>query len=201
MIDFSKLVPLYNEPHRFYHNLKHIHSMLRMIPELKKEYPKINTNQLTAMIWYHDAYYDPLAPKQYNEMLSAQLYVSHAPIGTFFKPIYDAIMLSAEHTKYDSNLNLETSVFLDLDLMSMGCKYVEYTENIRNIYKEYQYYNVRKMSFMEGRQKFLEAMFNKIEQSPNKSLFYNDFFTERFNKQAVENIEFELERLILGNIL
>lgn len=48
--------------------------------------------------------------------------------------------------------------------------------------------------FRKGRKQFLQSMLDRIEESPHKSLFYNDFFTKRFrNEQAKVNIEFEIK--------
>lgn len=61
-----------------------------------------------------------------------------------------AIMATAYHDKHNQKVCdiyqdvkrkfHEISIFLDMDLMSLGSERTEYIYNTQNIYKEYQYY-------------------------------------------------------------
>ena len=65
---FDMIVTAYTEPHRFYHNDKHISDCLNMfdvVVEFSKE-----KDSLEASIWFHDIIYDTSAG--YNEEKSAE---------------------------------------------------------------------------------------------------------------------------------
>lgn len=97
------LVPLYNEPHRSYHSLKHIHSLMRMIekrtylttidPERTRNlilggdtlqnamakspfFRKFTDNTLEFTAWFHDCYYDPYLGSPLNEWHSGKIFES-----------------------------------------------------------------------------------------------------------------------------
>ena len=76
------LAPLYAQPHRVYHDLEHIHGLLREIDAL--ELPADLRAWLEAVAWLHDAYYDPLATSPANETRSADLLATD--LGQAFTP-------------------------------------------------------------------------------------------------------------------
>lgn len=85
-IFMNEMTRFYQEPHRSYHSLTHIHTLARHV--LNRSYEqhllpgvKFNTFSSTGLTdflmitaWAHDAYYDPYLGSPMNEYLSRLLY-------------------------------------------------------------------------------------------------------------------------------
>lgn len=117
----KELAHCYNEPHRSYHSMKHIHSLTRMIWSRSYEQHLITgvkfdtfaydglRDFLLSTAWAHDAYYDPYQGSPTNEYFSRLLFLEvlqkysdeltaeDKEIGGY---VEYAILLTAEHSQY-----------------------------------------------------------------------------------------------------
>ncbi len=55
----AALSTLYNESHRHYHNLNHIHTCLAEYEAYCKATKVKQSNVITTAVWWHDAIYNP----------------------------------------------------------------------------------------------------------------------------------------------
>ena len=67
------LLARYAEPHRRYHDRRHLTEVLTAVDVLGRHAARPDVVRLAA--WFHDAVYDPQAPPGANEESSAQLAV------------------------------------------------------------------------------------------------------------------------------
>ncbi|QXV74068.1 putative metal-dependent phosphohydrolase protein [Rhizobium phage RHEph12] len=182
----AELRELYSEPHRFYHNTKHIEDMLANAD--KSEYPP--NHPIYIAIAYHDAVYYPQSKR--NEELSRWLFTAHADAYGFEMPnnrkmdVRRAIMATKNHTHEDWDSELPwIKEMLDFDLWGLGNSYEEFEHNTVCIYAEFKRH-VTMRQFCHGRINF----FNKLIERP---LFRVHADRE---KQARENIRVECSKLL-----
>lgn len=125
------VVDTYNEPHRKYHNLDHIESILNKIPLFIEAYDlkDIHVTVLQYMTWYHDVVYVP---------------------GRSDIP-------ASNHKMHTNPLTFLSAIFFDLDLADMGTEsYVENSFKIREEFGEFS-----DLEWLAGRQKFLSDFLSR----------------------------------------
>ncbi|MBP7283930.1 MAG: hypothetical protein KBA66_20260 [Leptospiraceae bacterium] len=181
-IIFERLIECYSESHRDYHNLRHIREMLECIKLHKEDisdYPLLYISCL-----YHDIVYDTHASD--NEEKSAEYlerdFKKYLPKEKIEK-CKDLILGTKKHQFVRDDF--DTKIFLDSDLLILGRernRYIEYMDSIR---KEYEW--VEKEFYKQERTKILQKFLER-----ERIYFTNEIF-EKNEKQARENIKFEIE--------
>lgn len=174
----------YSKPARHYHNLTHLDNLAS---ELQPIGHKIS-DWLTVVfsIAYHDIIYNPV--KGDNEEKSAivcqdrlsKLSISVAQIDKCFKQI----LATKSHTLADDQ---DTNFFTDADLSILGAApdvYLSYTNMIRKEYKIFPDFVYR-----PGRIKVLQSFLNM------QSIFKTEYFRDKYEMQAIDNIKNEVKRL------
>lgn len=203
----ANLTVLYNEPHRHYHNLEHVQRCLAQAAAFyrsdeahenpsesnldKSLHLAYNRERTACMIWFHDAVYNPYAAHGDNETDSANLWATFAdkkdvPSGVY-ADVYNGIVFSAEHLKdNENNLSHAQKVFLDCDLHGLGLDYYDFLRNGINIRREYLTTHSEDQ-LRANEDKFFTAMLQR------KRIFYTDYFYNKYEAQARENMRMRLE--------
>ncbi|MDR4891146.1 MULTISPECIES: HD domain-containing protein [unclassified Chryseobacterium] len=174
----------YSEKGRYYHNLFHLENMFQEL-----EAVKANISDFTAVsfsVFYHDIIYD--ATSKSNEEKSAvkaekrlsELHVNKDKISI----ISEQILATKSHQQ--SN-HADTNYLLDADLSVLGKDFKTYMEYTQNIRREYSIYP--DFLYQPGRKKVLKH-FLELE-----SIFKTEYFKEKYETQAKENIAAELRLL------
>jgi predicted metal-dependent HD superfamily phosphohydrolase len=174
----------YSEKGRHYHNLLHLENMFRELDAVK-----MNISDFTALsfsIFYHDVIYD--ATSKANEEKSAakaekrlaELHINQDKISLISEQILD----TKSHQRSDQE---DTNYLLDADLSVLGKDFKTYLEYTQNIRKEYSIYP--DFLYKPGRKKVLKH-FLELE-----SIFKTEYFKEKYEAQAKENIAKELQLL------
>lgn len=181
----SELIARYNEPHRFYHNIVHIHSMLDAALACRPS----NSGLVNLIIWYHDAIYDPRCKD--NEEKSADLAIEQLKdhLSVEDVDIVAGGILLTKH-QFGSNLlsrDMSIVVDSDLDILSHHWRYMDYARAIR---KEYAHLN--DAEYIAGRKQFLEKMLRK-------NSYYSILYTR--NANAKKNMQMELDSLNKDTLL
>jgi len=174
----------YNEPHRAYHNLSHIYSMLMLSEEF---YDFVGHNHLFDLsIWFHDIIYD--ASRQDNEVQSAQLAIEllHPFLPTLFLDQLKEMIVS---TKAHQPLidHHDNKLFLDLDLAILATDSKTYNDYAKAIREEYSIFPDE--LYNAGRKQVLNSFLEK------DNIYFTSFFQERFESEARKNIESEVKKL------
>lgn len=172
----------YSKPFKPYHNLAHIENIFS---ELKYVQAKINDiDSLSFSIFYHDVIYD--AQRGDNEFQSA-LFMEHQLSKTNFANIEKCkkqILATKQHLQCD---DADTNFLLDLDLSILGRNRDEYNAYCKAIRVEYSMYD--DVDYSEGRKKVLKHFLGST------NIFKTDFFIEKYEQPARENIKNELAHL------
>lgn len=174
----------YSEKGRHYHNLLHLENMFRELDAVKMNISDF-TN-LSFSVFYHDVIYD--ATSKANEEKSAakaekrlaELHINQDKISLVSEQILD----TKSHQRSDQE---DTNYLLDADLSVLGKDFKTYLEYTQNIRKEYSIYP--DFLYKPGRKKVLKH-FLELE-----SIFKTEYFKEKYEAQAKENIAKELQLL------
>ena len=121
----NNILVAYNEPHRFYHNLEHLHYMINRLMVL---FPYLTKEMLDAIIWalyYHDYIYNIPGGPVSNERMSAECWMDDHGDHRFANEIFDTIIATETHI-LPKDLDLEcyygriVSHVIDLDLWALS---------------------------------------------------------------------------------
>lgn len=167
----------YMEPHRMYHTLSHIHSMLKLLGNM-------TADQFWAT-WYHDFVYNPLARD--NEERSAEIAANRLRrIGVEPSNVVQMILATKTHA-VDRSRPTETLAFLDADMAILGQPpevYRIYAELVRQ-----EFHMVPDDQYRVGRLAFLDTTIEAPE------IYGTQAFKDRFEKQAKVNLLWERDQL------
>ena len=181
---YDRLVALYSEPHRHYHNFHHIADCLAEFDRARVLAREPLAVELA--IWFHDAVYDPRAAD--NEELSARL--AQAWLGEVHAEpaLIDAVSrLILATKKHDASLHADAALLVDVDLSILGQPPDRFWEYEAQIRAEYSWvppdiFSVKRAEILDG---FLA-----------RARIYNtDGFFGRLESQARTNLQASVGRL------
>lgn len=185
----ADLLGRYAEPHRAYHDQRHLTEVLDTIDELAGEAKDPDDVRLAA--WFHDAVYDPKAKAGANEEESAQL--AEAELAAYgleaarVAEVGRLIRLTAGHDSTEGDAN--GAVLCDSDLRILATdknRYERYTADVRK-----EYAHVPDADFAKGRARILE-------QLGTGRIFRTTHAYDAWEPSARENVGRELDRLRPG---
>lgn len=144
----------WSEPHRYYHNMKHLADVFKRIGEMSIEDNTKHILEIAAL--FHDIIYDPR--KKNNEAESNEYFkkvFDEAKNEKWFSVVSNIIM----STTYDKTIpvtDMHVRFFWYADLAPFyENNFKELYENERTIFKEFQYHSPK--AYKEGKKKFLDA--------------------------------------------
>lgn len=179
---FEQLCAAYNEPHRFYHDLNHIASMLGLL-----EASGFDTPLAQWAVWYHDVIYKPGSTKnekrsaELAELIMRSLNVDEDLIRNTVQTILETKNHQTKSTKKD------VLAVLDADMSILGMDeeiYLNYRESVR---KEFSH--IPNFLYRRGRKKFIKSILKQ------PYIYHLDWFRARLEKQARKNMTNELKLL------
>lgn len=184
----------YEEPHRYYHDVRHIEHMINILVEMDLYLPI-----LILSIIFHDVVYSTTHTTD-NEKRSA-LYAKEClerlippppPAGvpqielytpTVANRVHDLVLSTEAH---DGGKDYAAIVLNDLDLAILGDtedRYLQYAADIRS-----EYAHVPDDQYAAGRTKVLRSFLDR------EQIFFTHELAERFDYRARFNIQQELAR-------
>ncbi len=174
----------YSGRKRYYHTLQHLDDLLAQLVKVKEEIQ--NWESTLFALYYHDIIYNPLQSN--NEEKSAALAENRMRQASVPENVIQLckkqILATKSHlASGDSDVNY----FTDADLSVLGQPWKIYSLYYRNVRKEYSIYP--DFVYNPGRKKVLHH-FLSMER-----IFKTRFFYDRFEAQAKENIQNELNLL------
>jgi predicted metal-dependent HD superfamily phosphohydrolase len=176
-----ELTRRYTEPHRRYHDLRHIADML-----CKGEALALSDEQVMA-VWFHDAVYVP--GSKTNEADSAKLAVEKLTAAGWDSARVEVVEQIVLDTCGHLPSIKESEKVLDLDLSTLGGSWESYERNGRNIREEFA--GVSDKDWNEGRGAWLEGMISR------ERLFWTPW-GEPLETEARANLQRDLDLLRSG---
>ena len=176
------LAECYSEPHRYYHDQNHLAHCLKQMDLAISEIADPNSVELA--IWFHDVINHP--KEKDNEQQSVEYFrrLAEGDIDPdIIRRVSDLIMAT---THSGSPTDPDQQLICDIDLASFGCQWDCFMRDTSAVKAEFmgpdeEYYR--------GKQAFLESML----QRPR--IFQTDFFNQRYERQARENVRRLLEQI------
>ncbi len=166
----------YAEPHRHYHTKQHLVFCLEQL-DLAGERIR-QPDQVEMAIWFHDVIHR--AGQRDNERRSAEWFRDRANgilPGDLIAAVVDLILVTTHREPVN---DLEHRFICDIDLASFGCPWECFLRNSDAVRAEFP---IPDEEFYRGERGFLSALL----QRPR--IFQTDFFHERYEQQARENID------------
>jgi predicted metal-dependent HD superfamily phosphohydrolase len=181
----ARLAERYAEPHRRYHDLRHLHEVLQTVDELAGAAEDLDAVRWAA--WFHDAVYD--VHRADNEERSADLAVRElTDLGydpTRVEEVARLVRLTATHRPADGDSN--GAVLCDADLRILASdpwRHAEYVHDVRD-----EYAHVPEGDFRKGRAAVLRDLLSADR------LYRTEVANERWEERARGNLAAELRQL------
>jgi predicted metal-dependent HD superfamily phosphohydrolase len=173
------LLDRYSEPHRFYHDLNHIESMLRDWVGIGTANPSME-----LAIWFHDVIYDPRAVD--NEARSAGYF--EVSLGSNIDEALSnevvRLILATDHSRARTGA-ADEDLIRDIDLAILAASEDDYRAYSNAVRKEYA--DVSDETFAAGRSAVLSHFL--------AGRIFNTGSHEKLEPKARENLHRELREL------
>ena len=181
---WQEIEKLYSQKNRKYHNLAHLENMILELENVKEEISDYDV--MLFSVFYHDIVYK--ATSKDNEEKSAEIAKKRLEKINISNEriikIYNQILATKSHKKSDDS---DTNFLVDADLAILGKDWNVYENYVHQIRKEYSIYP--DFLYNPGRKKIL-THFLKFDE-----IFKTDYFKEKYEKMARENIKKEISIL------
>lgn len=184
----ARLAERYREPHRRYHDLRHLHEVLQTIDELADAADDLEAVRWAA--WFHDAVYD--VRRDDNEEVSSRLaereLVALGCDPAMVAEVARLVRLTATHDPRDGDAN--GAVLCDADLRILAAdpwRHAEYLVDVRT-----EYAHVPDGDFRAGRAAVLRALLSADR------LYRTETAHSRWEERARANLAAELQQLESG---
>jgi len=174
----------YSSKKRHYHTLQHLDILLSQLTDVKGEIQNWETILFT--LFYHDIIYNSI--KSDNEEKSAELAEKRMKQASVSKEKIALCKKQILATKsHIESTDSDTNYFTDADLSIVGQSWETYSLYYKNVRKEYSIYP--SLVYNPGRKKVLNHFLSMDR------IFKTDFFYNKFEIQAKQNIQQEIESL------
>jgi predicted metal-dependent HD superfamily phosphohydrolase len=181
----AQILARYAEPHRRYHGLAHLDSVLRTVDDLGTHATRLPVVRMAA--WFHDAVYGPTA--QDNEERSARLAETVlAGLRVDDATVSDVGRLVRVTTDHDPDpADADAAVLCDADLAVLASGTTAYQDYVSGVRAEYAHLD--DATFVQGRAAVLRRL---LAQEP---LFRTPAGRSAWEATARENLRAELAGL------
>ena len=184
----ADLLSRHSEPHRRYHDVRHLAEVLDGVDELAAHAHDPDLVRLAA--WFHDAVYEVRAPAGTSEGASADLAAS--VLTALGHPGVDAVVrlvrLTATHDPAVDDADGQVLCDADLRVLAAGsARYAAYARDVRT-----EYAHVPDTDFTAGRAAVMSALL------AHDRLYATATAHERWEARGRANVTAELAHLIGG---
>jgi predicted metal-dependent HD superfamily phosphohydrolase len=184
----DELVQAYSQPHRHYHTIEHVASLLRLLDE--HGHGVLDRDAVALAILFHDVVYDPA--RHDNEHASADLAGERlAPLGFPDQLIakVKGYILATQHGQGAPTIgDWDLALLLDLDLSILAAAPAAYRAYAQAIRREYAH--VAGMLYRLGRRRILEGFLAR------ERIYRTDQLHALWNERARANIAGEMAGLV-----
>lgn len=180
------LVQRWSEPHRAYHDVAHLRTVLRHIDTLREHAADPDVCAVAA--WFHDAVYEgrPGADEQASAALAGEVLGRLGVPAERATEVVRLVQLTATHAAGGDDAN--GAVLCDADLAILGSPPAEYEAYVAGVRREYAH--VPEKDFRTGRAAVLRHL---LARDP---LYTTPTARELWEETARRNITTELHRMI-----
>lgn len=185
--DRVQLRDRWREPHRVYHDERHLAECLRLFDEYRGF--AVDAEAVEAALWLHDAIYDPA--RDDNEVESAalarRLLLADSVGGARIAQV-EALILATRHVA--TPRDADAQLVCDIDLAILGADDARFDEYERDVRREYGF--VPEAAFRAARAAVLERFLDR------SAIYTTPALHERFEVRARTNLGRSLRALRAG---
>lgn len=185
---YYRIVTMYNNIDRHYHNLNHISNCLAEFDSVKKsEFDEPDYPMETELaLWYHDfIYFSTLTDNEEKSSLVANGYLWALGLDLEQRARVTNMILATRHNAIETIHDCQ--LVCDIDLAILGKPEMIFDEYEANIKKEYDM--LPDEVFNKQRIKILQKFLDK------DMIYYTGFFREKYESTARRNIIKSIKRL------
>jgi predicted metal-dependent HD superfamily phosphohydrolase len=180
-----RLKACWSEPHRHYHTLQHLGECLSHFRAVR--HMAAHPGEVALALWFHDAYYDPT--RSDNEQRSADwardsVLAAGLPVEVANR-VHGLVMTTRHEVAVATDI--DSQLLVDIDLSILGAEAKRFDESDLQIRREYAH--VPEDQYREGRLRILGGFLARPR------LYHTDYFFERLERRARENLKRALARL------
>jgi predicted metal-dependent HD superfamily phosphohydrolase len=184
----DRLLEAYAEPHRGYHDTRHLAEVLDRLDLLLAQAGTegVDRDAVVLAAWFHDAVYDgrPDDVERSARLAEATLTASGVPLALVAE-VARLVRLTLDHRAADDDL--AGQVLCDADLAILAADRDRYEEYVRGVRREYA--RLDDETFRSGRAEILTALLDK------QRLFHTATAREAWEQAARANLEREVAEL------
>jgi predicted metal-dependent HD superfamily phosphohydrolase len=181
---FEEVTRRYNEPHRYYHNSRHIAECLAHFEAVRSQASEVES--LETAIWLHDVVYHPKRAdnEKASSRFAAELLVEgDAASGLVSATV--ALIDATTHKRLPSDA--ASALIIDIDLSIFGASDDRFWEYERQIRSEYDF--VPKAIYRVKRAEILEQFLGR------PSIYHTEYFRSRYEQAARSHLVESIHRL------
>ena len=176
---FDEVSGRYGEPHRRYHTPGHIRHCLEQL-DLAADLLE-DRDAVEMALWFHDVVWEAQAAPASNEQRSADLFVER--LGEvlderFRDTVYRLVMVTVHPSEPATP---DEGYMVDIDLSSFGLPWEEFRRDSQAVRDELPH--LTDEEFFPKQHRFLRMLLDQ------ERFFVTDFFAERHERTARDNIE------------
>ena len=181
----DRLLEAYAEPHRGYHDTRHLAEVLTHLERLLERH-ELSEDTRTAVVlaaWFHDAIHDgDRDDEERSAALAESLLAASDVPQPLVAEVARLVRLTAEHRPADGDVGGQLLCDADLAILASGeQRYDEYVRDVRG-----EYAHLDDATFRAGREKILRALLDK------PTLFHTDDARAQWEEPARANLAREL---------
>jgi len=181
---YRQLIGRYAEPHRKYHNARHLGECLAGLAPVRAE--AAHPGEVELALWFHDAVYD--ARSQDNEERSADWARTACRQAGLPAEVADRVGGLVIATRHDAvPQSGDARIIADIDLSILGAAPARFDEYERQIRQEYAW--VPAQFFRRERRRILEGFLDRPR------IFHSMHFFQSLESAARDNLRRSITRL------
>ena len=171
--DINTILAMWNESHRYYHNLNHLNDLIEQINENKSQYSQKEYEKMILASLFHDCVYDPMRTD--NEERSADFFME-CIIDKSNPDLLEVKQMIFDTKTHESTTPLSEK-FNKLDMNIVERDFNQLLDWEEGIYNEYKSYGEK---YKEGRLQFLESLLDKYTNNTDNILKLVDWVKNNY---------------------
>ncbi|MFV0406588.1 MAG: DUF4031 domain-containing protein [Propioniciclava sp.] len=180
----DNLLTRWQEPHRRYHDVRHLHQTITAADSLGPHDPLVS-----LALWFHDAVYEGEAgnDEEASAVLAGELLTEHLPASEVAE-VQRLVRLTATHDPESGDLRGARVIDADLSILAVSeARYHVYARDVRRDYAD-----VPEDTFVTGRTMVVQGLLD------HPQLYSTDTALRTWEESARRNLTAELNQLATG---
>ena len=191
----AELMTAWSEPHRHYHDQRHLRECLALWTGWRDRSPR--AGEVAIALLFHDAIYDPQAPVSGSNELNSAAWAARSLVragadSDTAQRVHDLVMATQHGSKQETasaalGSSLDAQLLVDIDLSILGSPAERFERYDQDVRKEYAW--VPGLRYQEARAQVLQSFLDRPQ------LYHGEHAVALLEAQARINLAAALLRL------